>query len=192
MELKIPSLPFTKEKAIKVYTKLGGIVKQEQGKLIYPDKIRIKQQLEAIEKKLSYLNPSIAALEEKQKQLSLINISNFFKVASDSLFWKHYLRELLDEDYRKTSKIVSPPIRRINDEKYRKIMKQFLENDEYRKSLLEAKTSIINESTLSESIEKSIRESKKLIKIRIDKLKKEKREAIEKKKALETFLNWVG
>lgn len=191
MEFKIPSLPFTKAKAIKIYTSQGGIVKQEQGKLVYPDKPKISQQLEAVENKINYLSPSISSLEKKQKELSSINLNNLVKRASDSLLWKHYLRELLDEDYRKASKVVSPPIHRINDEKYRKIVKQFLENEEYRKNLLEAKTSVISESSLSESVEKSIKESKKLIDRRIRKLKKERKQAIEKKKALETFLNWV-
>jgi|GEM_PF-6966790 len=191
MKFKIPSLPLSKTQAVKIYLKHGGVLKQEGDKLIYPDKLKINQQLELIDKKINYLSPLIKELKEKQRDLSLFNVVNFFKRTRDSLFWKHYLRKLMDEDYRQASKAVSPPINRINEDKYRKILEQFIENEDYRKSMYEAKTSIINEQTLSESIEKNIKESKKLVKLRLNKLKKEKEIAVEKKKALETFLNWV-
>ncbi len=191
MEFKIPTLPFSKQKAIEVYLKHGGVLKVEEDKLIYPDKPRIKQQLSLIEKKLEYLSPRIKELEKRNKELSFFNISNLFKTTSDSLFWKHHLRKLLDEDYREASKAVAPPVNRINEQKYRRIVEQFLENDDYRKNLFEAKTSVISEQNLTESIEKSIKESKRLLKLRLDKLKKEKAIAVEKKKALEAFLNWV-
>jgi len=191
MKLKIPTLPFTREKAIEVYLKHGGVLKIKEDKLIYPDKLRIEHQLSLIEKKINYLTPRITELKKKKRELSLFNIANLFKTTSDSLFWKHHLRKLLDEAYRKVSKTVAPPVNRLNEERYRRIVEQFFENDEYRKSLFEAKTSIINDSTLAESIEKSIKESKKLLELRLNKLKREREVAFEKKKALETFLNWA-
>lgn len=191
MEFKIPLPELTREEASTIYLRQGGVLKIEEGKLIYPDKKRVNQQISLAEKKLSYLKPLISELEKRKSNLSTYNILNAFKRGSDSLFWKHYYRRITDEEYRKASGVVVPPIHRINEEKYRNIMRQFLESENYRKSMYEAKTSIISEDTLSESIEKNINESRKLVDLRLNKLRKEKAVAFEKKRALMVFLDWV-
>ena len=191
MEFKIPLPELTREEASTIYLRHGGVLKIEEDRLLYPDKKRVDQQLLLAEKKLSYLEPLISELEKRKSNLSTYNILNAVKRGSDSLFWKHYYRKIINEEYRKASGIVVPPIHRINEEKYRKIMKQFLENENYRKNMYEAKTSIINEGTLSESIEKNINESRKLVDLRLNKLRKEKAVAFEKKRALMVFLDWV-
>ena len=191
MEFKIPLPELTREEASTIYLRHGGVLKIEEDRLLYPDKKRVDQQLLLAEKKLSYLEPLISELEKRKSNLSTYNILNAVKRGSDSLCWKHYYRKIIKEEYRKSSGIVVPPIHRINEEKYRKIMKQFLENENYRKNMYEAKTSIINEGTLSESIEKNINESRKLVDLRLNKLRKEKAVAFEKKRALMVFLDWV-
>ena len=191
MEFKIPLPELTRDEASKIYLKHGGVLKIEEDKLLYPDKKRIEQQLSLSEKKLEYLNPLIKELEKRKSNLSTYNVFNAFKRGSDSLFWKHYYKKVTDEAYRKATKVVVPPIHRINEGKYRDIMEQFLENENYRKNMYEAKTSIINEDTLSESIEKNIAESRKLVDLRLNKLRKERAIAFEKKRSLTVFLEWV-
>jgi len=191
MEFKIPLPELTREEASSIYLKHGGVVKIEEEKLLYPDKKRVKQQLSLAEKKLDYLGPLIKELEKRKNNLSTYNILNAVKRSSDSLFWKHYYKKITDEEYRKTSGVVVPPIHRINEDKYRKILEQFIENENYRKNMYEAKTSVINEDTLSGSIEKNIDESRKLVDLRLNKLRKERAVAFEKKRALMVFLDWT-
>lgn len=186
------------EEAVKTYVKLGGIVKidnidSETPKLIYPGKKRIETQIELAEKHLDYLNSQIQGFKKRQRHLSY---DSFFSGAlrfTDLLFWEHILKQSIDADYRKTVKIVEPPIERMKDPKWRKMVKMFVKSKEYRDRLLEARTSPLGKkrATVKRFIQENLEYSRNLMDRRIKKISKEKEKFEKKLKTFYALQKWT-
>lgn len=186
------------EEAVKTYLELGGIVKIDDSdpknpKLIYPGKKRIETQIKLAERQLDYLNSQVQGLKKKQRQLSY---DSFFSGAlrlTDPLFWEHILRKSIDSDYRKTTRLVEPPIERMKDPRWRKMVRMFVKNKEYRDRLLEARTSPLGKrrASVKKFIQENLEYSRNLLDKRIEKMSKEKEKFEKKIKVLNSLSNWV-
>ncbi|RLG21976.1 hypothetical protein DRN74_01020 [Candidatus Micrarchaeota archaeon] len=184
------------DKAITTYLEMGGVLKlngQDNTELIYPNKRRILYQIEEIKKKRTYIDKQLRFFERKRR--SFIT-NNFFTNASrfiDPLYWQHILKINLDKEYRKSVDIVDPPITLMRDKKWRKMIKMFVNNAEYRERLKEARTSIIGKrrSSVRENAEKSIRNNIEAIDARIKQLREERRKFSRRLRALNTLLSWA-
>lgn len=171
----ITDLP--RQKAIEEYLADGGVLKFEKDKLIYPDKERIKSQLDSAIQKRDYLNSVIRELKKRHNEFEYDSVAKKVTRVFDPLYWEHLSKMYRDEEYKVAFEKVEPPIGRIKDPKYRGIVKMFVKDDEYRKRMLEAKTSIIGENsgTVRESIEKNLESSRKMMSARLEKVRKERK-----------------
>lgn len=178
------------EEALKRYQEFGGIVKFENSKLLYPNKERLENQLQEFTEKKRYLDIQIKELQRRNMSLSYDNVISGALRFADPLFWRHTIRKMTDQDYREASRLLEPPVNRLTDQKSRVLMQRFLEDDQYRRSLVESRTGILgkNRDTISGSIRKSMDYSRSLTSNRIGKLESEREGFDERIKILNSML----
>lgn len=194
----IPESDLGKEEAIRNYRELGGILRfdesdKENHRIIYPNKERIGHQLVEAKRKRRYLDLEVRQLRRKYTLLAYDNVISAPLRIVDPLYWEHLIRKGVDKDYRRITDVVEPPISKMHSARWRKMVKMFVKNKDYRDRLLEAKTSIIgkNRMTVSKTIERNTESTKKLLRSRIEKLEKERDNFLNKARVLQALSKWV-
>lgn len=191
--LKGDSLPELDE-AIETYLDQGGILKVERGdngdpKLLYPGKDRIKKQLEDVQKKEKYIRREMVKLRRKKKEKKDGGVDSV-KKAFSPLYWQHKYKKRTDEDYKEAYDEIQPPIEKLNDPEWRKMLEMFITEPEYRERLLEAARSEIGKGsgTIREEMVKREQFSDDVIQKRMDELQNKLDRYTKKKKALKRLL----
>jgi len=182
------------EEAIETYLDQGGILRMNENdgkypELIYPGKKRIKEQLEDVKRKEKYLSGEIIKLRRKKREKDRDRL-NPLKKSLNPTYWKHVYKKRMDEDYKEAYEEIKPPMEKVNDSEWNKMLKMFVKEEEYRKRLLEASRSEIakGKGTMSDQLEKRNQFSKDLVDKRINKLQNEIDKHIKKKRALKKLL----
>ncbi|NYZ79954.1 hypothetical protein H0N95_01740 [Candidatus Micrarchaeota archaeon] len=172
---KIMTATVSREKAIELYLSDGGIIKYDGYKIIYPDKQRLASQLDEVNKKYAYLNSIISELQRHVKSYEYDSTMKTAARVVDPVFWEHLYKMRTDDDYRVAFDKVQPPIERMRDERWKSVVRMFVQDKEYRDRLVEAKTSVISSNhSMKDELEKNLESSKSLVKLRLQKLKKER------------------
>lgn len=184
---------FSREKAVEKYLADGGVLKFEGHKLIYPDRARIQRQLDSVSKKRDYLNGLIKELEKRQSAHEYDSTFKVFGRVFDPLYWEHMYKMHSNDEYKNSFEKVQPPIERMKDVRWRGVVKMFVQSEDYRERLVEAKTGIIgkNSGTIRDSVEKTLDSNRKMMQSRLDKLKKEKKIFDERVKVLKALKTWA-
>jgi len=125
---------------LKNYFERGGLIKtasEDKLKVIYPDKTKIKRELELIKRDMEIINEECKAWEktkrDAEKYISSLKIKKYY----DKTYWKHLYKALTDKQYKEDFEKAKLPIEMVADPKMKKIIQEFLENNDYRNNLLE-------------------------------------------------------
>ena len=185
--------------AIKVYLESGGIIKigEMKGhwpKLIYPTKRRLEKQIEEAEEKLKDINKQIKEWRKRHKELQTNKVTDVLKRITDPLYWEHHARLLADPTYRETYELVEPPIHLIHRKEWRKRLKLFIKDKEYRLRLHEARTSEIGKRRegMKKEVEARMQFTRDLAETEKKKLIDKRDQLIRKIEAMKTLLQWAG
>ncbi|MEM0372277.1 MAG: hypothetical protein QXO69_00320 [archaeon] len=189
---KIMTAAISREKAIELYLADGGVIKYEGDRIVYPDKKRLMSQLESAEKKYSYLSSVISELEKHSKNYNYDSALKTISRAFDPVYWEHQYRKRTDEDYRTAFEKVQPPIERMHEERWKNVVRMFVQDKEYRDRLVEAKTSVISTSpSMKDEVAKNLAVTRELINARLKKLRKERSYFEEKITLLRAMMEYV-
>jgi len=182
----------SREEASKIYLESGGILKAEEERLVFPDQNRLVTQLEDAMVRRYSLTAQIRFWNRQYRSLASENMLEDALRLTDPLFWEHLLKLNTEKGYRTSFEKVDLPMKYMREEKYRKIIRTFVKDKEYRKRLVKAKTSRISQgsATIKETAEKGKDFRRKIVKDKLDRLNGEREEVSRKILVLESLLEW--
>jgi len=186
-----------RESALKTYLAMGGIIKIGEiisgwPELIYPTSSRITSLLIKIEKEMKVVDRQIKDWRGRNRDLAYNNVKHVAKRVADPLFWEHKTKLMVDPSYRKTFVLVEPPMHLLHKSKWRKRLRMFVRDKEYRLRLHEARTSIIGKKRqgMSKEEEKRMDFTRNFTDIELNKLVEKRKILHRQKNALRTLLTW--
>jgi hypothetical protein len=181
----------SREEAGKAHLDNGGILKTDGDRLIFPDKNRIISQLEETAMRKDNLTAQLRFWQRQYRPLAG-NVLEYAYTATDPLFWEHMFKMSTERKYKDSFKKVDLPIKYMREEKYRKVIKAFVRDEQYRKNLVSAKTSIVGKSgdSIKSAAEKGKEFKRKIIEEKIKKIKHERDYFLEREAVLLALLDW--
>ncbi len=120
--------------AIRQYLKSGGIIKvadSDRLRIVYPTKKMIDERIAALRRQRTYYVKEINKLRSLERDLTPV------RLAFDPLYLKHQLKMLADRSYREAFQRLGFGWEQFLDPKTRKIVKQFMEDPDYRARVLQ-------------------------------------------------------
>ena len=187
-----------REGALKTYLSMGGIVKVGEiaegwPELVYPTPTRLTTVLSRVEDDLRAAESQIKEWRRRHRDLAYNNVRHVAKRVVDPLFWEHRAKLLADPSYRKTYDLVEPPMHLLHKDKWRKRLKMFVRDKEYRLRLHEARTSILGRKRkgMSKEEEDRIGFTRSFTDLELNKLLKKRKVLNEQQRALRTLLSWA-
>ena len=129
------------EKALKDYFTSGGIIRiradssREWPMLIYPSKKRLQFLIDKNRKQIARLAKQKNAWQKRLQDAKHYHIVHFFKKYAEPIYWKHVVKFIVDSDYRHDAARVKLPAHLASDERWKPMIKMFVESPEYRKQL---------------------------------------------------------
>jgi hypothetical protein len=143
-EKKFPNLleNQNRENAIKTYFKFKGIIRAYESnkswpKLTYPNIFILNKKLGELKIKKNLFQKNLGDWEKKYGQAKNYHKTNQLKKLKEPLYWKHKAKMLIDLDYRKDAEQVKLPAHLVGDDKWKPMVKMFVNDLEYRKQLSE-------------------------------------------------------
>jgi hypothetical protein len=129
--------------ALKDYFSFGGflsLIPSSEGwpKLVYPSKKRILFQLNELQESKRLFESKLNEWKKKSSEARNYKTKIFFGKFADLLYWKHLMKKVIDREYSNSVKRVNLPVDLIADKKYKPMIKTFLNDEEYRRQLIEA------------------------------------------------------
>ncbi len=190
--IKAPRPRLSREEACKLYQDSGGILRTEGEKLLFPDSERLVTQLSETVLRRDNLTSQLRFWQRQHRGVASGNVLEDALRVTDPLFWEHLIKFSTEKDYRRSFGKVDLPMKYLNDEKYRRIIRTFIRDESYRKRLVKAKTGVLGQSgdTIKESADKKRDFKRKIVGDKVEKLKKERAEVAEKIRMLEALLEW--
>ena len=180
-----------REQAREAYLADGGIIRVDGERLIFPDKSRIMSQLEETTVRKESLTAQLRFWQRQHRPLAG-GALEYAYAAADPLFWEHLFRMSTEKDYRKAFEKVDLPVKYMREEKYRKIIKAFVRDKQYRKNLVSAKTSIVGKSgdSIKGAAEKGKEFKRKIIGDKIKAIREERSYFLQRESVLKALLDW--
>jgi hypothetical protein len=135
--------------ALKIYFEFNGVIRaypseKEWPKLTYPNFFILNKKISELKSKKNLFEKNLDSWKKKYFQAKNYNKNNQIKKLKEPLYWKHKAKLIMDSDYRKDSEQVKLPIHLVSDEKWRPMVKMFVNDIDYRKQLSETvKESIV-------------------------------------------------
>ncbi len=182
----------TMEEARKLYSEAGGIIKMEGDRLVFPDEERLVSQMSEALVRKNDLTMQIRFWQRHHRTLVSDNVLDDAVRVTDPLFWEHLMRLAMEKDYRQSFEKVDLPMKYMRDEKYRRIIKAFVRDKEYRKKLVKAKTGFLGKAsdTMKESADKNRDFKRKIVSEKLGKLLEEREKVSKRITVLEAMLEW--
>lgn len=148
---KFPSSPKSgnRREGLIRYLKIGGVVKvydseKEWPKITYPNYFVLDKKLKELKQKKELLEKNLNSWKKKYSQASKYHTTNQIKKLKEPLYWKHLAKMTIDKEYRKDANQVQLPVHLVGDDKWKPMVKMFVNDLDYRKQLSETvKTSIV-------------------------------------------------
>jgi hypothetical protein len=178
------------EEACRLYEKSGGILKLKDGRLLFPDQERLITQLSEATLRKDNLTSQLRFWQRQHRALVSGNLLDEMAKVTDPLFWEHLVKFSIERDYRTSFEKVDLPMKYMNDDRYRSIIRAFIRDEDYRKRLVKAKTGLLKGATIKESAEKNRDFKRRIIEDKLERLRKEKEELSDRIRVLETLLEW--
>ncbi len=128
--------------ALTIYFSSHGVIRaysseKEWPKLTYPNIFVIEKKLSEVKQKKSLFEKNLSSWKKKYSQAENYNKTNQIKKLKEPLYWKHKTKMIIDSDYRKDSEQVQLPIHLVSDNRWKPMVKMFVNDLEYRKQLAE-------------------------------------------------------
>ncbi|MDN5358553.1 MAG: hypothetical protein PWP76_396 [Candidatus Diapherotrites archaeon] len=122
--------------AIREYLKSGGIIKTDDSakefRIVYPTKKMVEDRIAALRRQRTYFLKEINKLRSLERDFTPI------RLAFDPLYIAHNVRMLADRKYREEFRRLGFSWEHFLDPKTRKIIKQFMDDPDYRSRVLQA------------------------------------------------------
>jgi hypothetical protein len=131
------------------YFKIGGVIKayesdNEWPKITYPNYFVLERKLKELKEKKDVYNRNLSVWKKKYSTASRYHTTNQIKKLKEPLYWKHLAKMATSADYRKDADQVKLPVHLVGDDKWKPMVKMFVNDLDYRKQLSETvKTSIV-------------------------------------------------
>lgn len=131
------------------YFKVGGVIKaydseNQWPKITYPDYFVLNRKLKELKSKKELYEKNLNSWKKKYSSASKYHTTNQIKKLKEPLYWKHLAKSAIDADYRKDASQVKLPVHLVSDDKWKPMVKMFVNDLDYRKQLSETvKTSIV-------------------------------------------------
>jgi len=192
--IKAPRARLSREEACRLYRESGGILKIENDRLLFPGPERLVSQLSEAMVRRDGLTAQLRFWQRQHRTIAPGNMLEEAMRITDPLFWEHMIKFTTEADYRQSFEKVDLPMKYLNDEKYRKIIRTFVRDESYRKRLVKAKTGLLGLSgdTITESAEKNRDFKRKIVGDKVERLKKERTGLADRIKVLEVLLEWCS
>jgi len=150
-EKKFPKAPKKSERreALEKYFSTGGVIKAfpsdtEWPKISYPSYMVLNTKLDEVKKKHNSYKEKLGGWKKSYNSASHYHQFNQIKKFKEPLYWKHLAKIVSNSDYRKDSDSVKLPAHLVADNKWKPMVKMFVNDLEYRKQLAETvNTSIV-------------------------------------------------
>ena len=143
-EKKFEDLPENeaRKEAMSVYFKHKGIIRAYESdrawpKLTYPNIFILNRKIAELKDKKTLFQKNLSGWEKKFNQAKNYHKTNQMKKLKEPLFWKHKAKMLVDSDYRRDADQVKLPAHLVGDDKWKPMVKMFVNDLEYRKQLSE-------------------------------------------------------
>jgi len=132
----------TRMNAIKSYFEAGGVIKiydseKEWPKLAYPSYFVLDKKLKELKQKRGIYEKKLGTWNKQHKAASQYHARNQIKKLKEPLYWKHMVKMTLDNDYRKDTAMVKLPVHLVGDDRWKPMVKMFVNDLDYRKQLAE-------------------------------------------------------
>jgi hypothetical protein len=192
--IKAPGARLSREEACRLYRESGGILKISDERLLFPDSGRLISQLSEAMVRRDGLTAQLRFWQRQHRTIAPGNMLEEAMRVTDPLFWEHLIKFGTQKDYRQSFDKVDLPMKYLNDEKYRKIIRTFIRDESYRKRLVKAKTGVLSLSsdTIKESAEKNRDFKRKIVGDKVERLKKERAGLADRIRVLEVLLEWCS
>ena len=145
-----PETPQSGERitALTQYFAIGGVIRahkseKEWPKLTYPSYLVIQRKLADLKGKRKLYSERYSAWKKSYDRASKYHQINQVRKLKEPLYWKHMSKMLTDADYRKDSNDVKLPAHLVADNRWKPMVKMFVNDIEYRKQLTETVTTSI-------------------------------------------------
>jgi hypothetical protein len=190
--IKSPRSKLAIEEARKLYSEAGGIIKTDGDRLIFPGEERIVSQMSEALVRKNDLTMQIRFWQRHHRTLASDNVLDDAIRVTDPLFWEHLMKLAMEKDYRQSFEKVDLPMKYMRDEKYRRIIKAFVRDKDYRKKLVKAKTGFLSKTSdsIKESADKKRDFKRKIVGEKLDRLLEEREKVSKRIMVLEAMLEW--
>ncbi|VVC00381.1 Uncharacterised protein [uncultured archaeon] len=136
--------------AIKFYFRNGGVISASGGgkgkwpKLSYPSPMRVEEQIREFEKLNAEYGKKHKEWKQKLSDAKTYHAKHHVLKFSEPLYWKHTAKALSDKSYKEDAEKVGLPVHLVADNKWKPMVRMFLEDQEYRRNLVETvQTSVV-------------------------------------------------
>ena len=134
-----------RKEALEHYFSKGGIIRVDLAsrkpgnwpRLVYPTKLRLRALIREKGALKANYSKKKHDWEKKLKTAEFYGPKNSLKKFSSPLYWKHWAKLLVDEDYRADAEKVKLPLHLVADPRWQPMIRMFIEDLEYRKQLTE-------------------------------------------------------
>ncbi len=138
-----------RRKALENYFSAKGIVKvfestREWPRLSYPDNLALDRKLEELGERKKLFEGMLTQWKKSYGAAANYHQNNQIKKLGEPLYWKHLAKMASDKDYRKDFGKVKMPVHLVSDNRWKPMVKMFVNDIDYRKQLVETvQTSIV-------------------------------------------------
>jgi hypothetical protein len=143
-EKDFPDLPKQGDRmnAIKTYFSVGGVIKiydseKDWPKLAYPSFFVLEKKLKELKNKKGIYEKKLNTWNKQHNAAAQYHKRHQVKKLKEPLYWKHMVKMTLDKDYKKDANSVKLPAHLVGDDKWKPMVKMFVNDLDYRKQLAE-------------------------------------------------------
>jgi len=143
-EKDFPDLPQegARMEAIKTYFSVGGVIKiydseKDWPKLAYPSFFVLDKKLKELNQKKGIYEKKLKTWNKQHNAASQYHKRHQLKKLKEPLYWKHMAKMTLNKDYKKDANSVKLPAHLVGDDKWKPMVKMFVNDLDYRKQLSE-------------------------------------------------------
>jgi len=186
--------------ALKSYFTRGGVISAENKgkgwpKLVYPSVQRIKEQAADLKQRKAIYDKQNSGWKKSHNSAKNYDLRNEVMKFSDPLYWKHIVKYHSDKAYKNDSDSVKLPVHLVSDERWKPMIRMFIEDGEYRNNLVET----VSHSIVYQKDKKLAKYSEELKEFRMEMTGKaisgidKKLEVLEKDiKSFDEILKWAS
>ena len=143
-EKEFPDLSKSGERmsAVKTYLEAGGVIKiydseKEWPKLAYPSFFVLEKKIKELKQKKGIYEDKLGTWNKQHNAASQYHKRHQLKKLKEPLYWKHMAKMTFDKNYKKDADSVKLPAHLVGDDKWKPMVKMFVNDLDYRKQLTE-------------------------------------------------------